>query len=72
MVSTRRLWVASSPEIADPRELRNLADQKPEIVAELTELLERQLAAEQAAAFRGFVPSFDATLEELRHLGYIR
>ncbi|HMB68785.1 MAG TPA: sulfatase-like hydrolase/transferase [bacterium] len=63
---------APRPELydlqADPGETRNRFDDHPDVTAELSALLDRELAADVEATAR---PMDDETLEQLRTLGYV-
>ncbi|QDU67616.1 sulfatase [Engelhardtia mirabilis] len=56
---------------ADPDALFDLANQRPERVAELLELLRERLDAESANAVVGALGTGEATLEMLRRAGYV-
>jgi tetratricopeptide (TPR) repeat protein len=63
---------APRPELydlqADPGETRNRIDDHPDVAAELSALLDRELARDVEAAAS---PMDDETLEQLRTLGYV-
>ncbi|HVH07939.1 MAG TPA: hypothetical protein VNE71_18245, partial [Myxococcota bacterium] len=57
---------------ADPKELRDLAKDQPEKLAELRAVLEKELADDRAAqAAAAEVPVDAMRLEQLRALGYV-